>query len=55
MSSEIYKLLGEVELYDLDKFTDELFVFLQESDNVGAFSVDFNKERVEDLGWIQIL
>lgn len=40
------KINGEMELYDREKFQEELFEFLQENDYVGYFSIDFeNKER----------
>lgn len=44
MGSEVYKILGELELYNLDNFLEELFIFLQESENVGTFSVDFDEK-----------
>ena len=45
--SKIFKIIGEIEAYDLDKLTEDLFIFFQENDNIGTFSVDFKDDEVE--------
>lgn len=44
---KIFKIIGEIEVYDLDKLTEDLFIFFQENDNIGTFSVDFKDDEVE--------
>mgnify|MGYP007058204690 CR=1 FL=1 len=45
--SKNFKIIGEIEAYDLDKLTEDLFIFFQENDNIGTFSVDFKDDEVE--------
>lgn len=45
MSSITVKISGEIDVYDVNKLRDWLFVELQEQDFVGSFDIEIKEEE----------